>query len=299
MRSAGQIPDKVLARRFADYLLTRGISVRLAAGPEGFTVWVYDEDHLPQVREELARFLAAPADPRYSVAREADELRARAQQAAAPAAARQIVLPPAAARVGPMATPLTLALVVFCGVVAAYTQFAPLDAPILAKLTIADIDRVDTATIRWRHLEELRSGEVWRILTPCFVHLDGLHLFFNSLGLLLFGRQIEASHGTLALAAMVLGFGAASNYAQYLVHGPQFAGMSGVVFGLFGFAALMSRFAPTAGIAVAPETALVTGLWFVVCFTGLVGPIANTAHAVGLILGVASGGLGVWWHSRR
>jgi GlpG protein len=30
-------------------------------------------------------------------------------------------------------------------------------------------------------------------------------------------------------------------------------------------------------------------LWFVMCFTGWVGPVANVAHAVGLVVGIALG----------
>jgi membrane associated rhomboid family serine protease len=30
-------------------------------------------------------------------------------------------------------------------------------------------------------------------------------------------------------------------------------------------------------------------VWFVVCFTGAVGPVANIAHAVGLLVGTAVG----------
>ena len=32
-------------------------------------------------------------------------------------------------------------------------------------------------------------------------------------------------------------------------------------------------------------------IWFVVCFTGLVGNIANAAHTLGLIVGVIAGWL--------
>ena len=80
MRSAGTIRDKFHARRFADFLLTRGIHTRLDGGSEGFTVWVLEEERLPEVRAELPRFLAEPDDPRYNVAREAEALRAQARR---------------------------------------------------------------------------------------------------------------------------------------------------------------------------------------------------------------------------
>ena len=85
MRSAGTIRDKNHARRFADFLLTRGIQTRLDGGAEGYTVWVYDEERLAEVRAELPGFLAEPGDPRYNVTREAEDLRARARQAEAAA----------------------------------------------------------------------------------------------------------------------------------------------------------------------------------------------------------------------
>ncbi len=304
MRSAGTIRDKLHARRFADFLLTRGITTRMDTGAEGFTVWVHDDDRLAEVREELPRFLAAPADPRYDVSREAEALHAQARkaaEAAQAAAARRVPVAsvPAAARVGFMGTPLALALVAFCVVVAVYTQFAGPESPRLAQLTIVDLQRIDIGRLQWSAVEEFRRGEVWRLLTPCFVHFGLLHLLFNMMWMIDVGRQVEAARGTLALALMFVTIGVGSNYAQYIVDGPQFGGMSGVVFGLFGYVLVMSRWAPSAGMIMATNNALFMGIWFVVCMTGAVGPIANTAHGVGLVLGVAFGGIGVWLHERR
>lgn len=202
MRSAGTIRDKLHARRFADFLLTRGIHTRLDAGSEGFTLWVIEEERLAEVRAELPRFLAEPDDPRYSVAREAEALRMQARQSEAarrPVPVAPVV--PAAARVGLMATPLALALVVLCVVVAVYTQFAPLETPPLTRMSIATVTRIDAGRIGWNGLEEIASGEVWRLLTPCFVHFGVFHLGFNMMWMLDVGRQIEAALGTLALAA--------------------------------------------------------------------------------------------------
>lgn len=297
MRSAGTIRDKLHARRFADFLLTRGISTRLDNGPEGYTVWVHDEERLAEVRAELPRFLAEPNDARYNVSREAESLRAKAQAAAAHApkiAPATSLVVPAAARVGLMGTPLALATVAFCLVVAVYTQLGETGSPLLTELTISANMRPELG-----YLLEVRAGEVWRLLTPCFLHFGILHLLFNMMWMLDVGRQIEAARGTLALALMIVVIGVGSNTAQYMIHGPAFGGLSGVVFGLFGYVLVMSRFAPSAGMVMATNNALFMGIWFAVCLTGAVGPIANVAHGVGLVLGVAFGGVGVWLHERR
>lgn len=305
MRSAGTIRDKNHARRFADFLLTRGIQTRLDGGPEGYTVWVYDEERLAEVRAELPGFLAEPADPRYNVSREAEDLRARARQAEAAArratqsAAASAPVVPASERVGLMATPLALAIIALCVMIAVYTQFAPLETPPLTRMSIATVHRLDVARIGWDGLQQIAHGEVWRLLTPCFVHFSVFHLLGNLLWMFDVGRQIEAAHGTLTLAAMVLVFGVASNYGQYLVEGPYFGGLSGVVFGLVGYVLVMARFAPASGLAMSNANAVLALGWFVVCLTGLVGPIANVAHGVGLVLGVGFGGIGVWLHHRR
>lgn len=292
MRSAGTIRDKAHARRFADFLLTRGISARLDHGDDGYTVWVHDEDRLAEVRSELPRFLAAPEDPRYNLSRAAESLRAQTRQAEPPRVVPVVTTASVTEKAGLMGTPLALALIAFCVVVAGYTQFAA-DSPFLDQLQIRDSHRVGGG------LAEVRSGEVWRLFTPCFVHFSFIHLLFNMMWMYDLGRQIEAARGTLALAFLVLVVGCTSNYGQYLAGGPAFGGMSGVVFGLFGYVLLMARFAPSAGMVMMPSNAVLVLVWFVVCLTGAVGPIANWAHGIGLVLGVGFGGIGVWLHERK
>ncbi len=299
MRCAGTLHERLLVRRFADYMVTRGLAVRIDHDGDAFTVWVLDDEHLEQVRNELTRFVAASDDPRYDVGREAERLRADARAAAGPPPPAPLAPVSPALQAGPMATPLTLATMALCVIIAIWTQFGAPEAPQLSKLTIATVTRLDVSRIQWAGLQDIADGEIWRLLTPCFLHFGVVHLLFNMMWLYDLGRQIEVVHGTLALALMITTIGVASNYGQYVATGPYFGGMSGVVYGLFGYALVMSRFAPRRGLVVSASGALVMGIWFAVCLTGLVGPIANVAHGVGLVLGLGFGGIAVWWHARR
>jgi GlpG protein len=90
--------------------------------------------------------------------------------------------------------------------------------------------------------------------------------------------------------------GIPSNLAQYMMAGPWFGGMSGVVYGLFGYVWMKGKYSPHEGMALHPQTVFYMIAWFVLCFTGWVGSIANSAHAVGLLMGMA---FGIAGHARR
>jgi membrane associated rhomboid family serine protease len=138
-------------------------------------------------------------------------------------------------------------------------------------------------------LAEVRSGQIWRLLTPIFLHFGVLHVLFNMMWLADLGSMIEARQSSLRLGLLVLVIGCGSNFGQYLVGGPIFGGMSGVVYGLLGYIWMRGKFDPASGLFLHQSTVLMMMIWFVVCFTGLVGHVANAAHAVGLGMGVAWG----------
>ena len=141
------------------------------------------------------------------------------------------------------------------------------------------------------------SGQVWRLFTPMFIHFGLIHLLFNMLWLKDLGSAIERRHGIVKFIAMVLVISALSNLGQYLVAGPSFGGMSGVVFGLLGYIWMRGKFDPSSGFRLPKSIVIMMGIWFIICFVGIIPGIANTAHAVGLGLGmlfgfVSSGRLG-------
>ena len=142
---------------------------------------------------------------------------------------------------------------------------------------------------RLQDLEEIRHGQVWRLITPIFIHYGFLHLIFNMFWLRDLGSMIEHYKGMIFLTVLVLISAVISNVAQYLVSGPGAGGMSGVVYALFGYIWMKDRYAPHQGLNLLPHTWIYMLGWLAVCFTGLVGPVANTAHVVGLLIGMAVG----------
>ena len=143
---------------------------------------------------------------------------------------------------------------------------------------------------RWG-LPEIRSGEIWRVITPIFVHdwPSPFHLLFNVYAMVILGAVIEGRQGTWFLAALVMVVAALSNLAQYFVSGPNFIGISGVVYGLLGYIWMKGKFDPASGYYLHPQTVVMMLAWFFLCLANVIPHIANTVHGVGLGVGVAWG----------
>jgi GlpG protein len=142
-------------------------------------------------------------------------------------------------------------------------------------------------------LPEIRSGEVWRLITPIFIHLGFIHILFNMLWLKDLGTVIERLQGPWRLALLVGLIGVASNLGQYFISGPGFGGMSGVVYGLLGYIWLRGKFDPASGFYLDRRIVWFMGIWFLICLFSY--RVANTAHAVGLGVGLVFGYLSAQW----
>jgi GlpG protein len=154
-------------------------------------------------------------------------------------------------------------------------------------------------------LAQIRQGQVWRLVTPIFLHASWrtgfgiFHLLFNLFWLQDLGTQIEWRRGSLRFLWLVLSIAVASNLAQYALSGPSFGGMSGVVYGLFGYVWIKSRYDPAAQLGIWPQTVQVMLAWFVVCWLCMAAEVANWAHSAGLLTGMALAVIPVWLRKAR
>jgi GlpG protein len=217
MRQAGILPANFDAERFADYLLTLGIKTRVDASGEGQIVWIKDEKDLERGRTELAAFMANPDDPRYKLAEDGartirKELEARDEQF------RNNVVNVRRGWSQPITAkaPATMTLLVICVVVGLTMWMVTGEATMQGYLGIAPVGPsipLSSPDI----LIQVRGGELWRLVTPIFLHFGGFHLLFNLLMLQNMGTLIESREGTARFLGFVFLSALISNVAQYFV----------------------------------------------------------------------------------
>lgn len=141
----------------------------------------------------------------------------------------------------------------------------------------------------WFEPDLIMQGQIWRLITPCFVHfmIGGLplHILFNMMWWVDLGGAIERYYSWQYLAAISAAIGIASNFAQYYVTGSYFfGGMSGVVYGLLGFIYLRGRFDRRFTIRIHPSIMNFMLIWLVLGFV-VFSSVANFAHLGGLVSG--------------
>lgn len=138
-------------------------------------------------------------------------------------------------------------------------------------------------------IKEIRRGEIWRLITPVFLHFGFLHIIFNLLWLKDLGKVLEHKGGPIFFGVFFIIAAILSNFAQYLTFGPKFGGMSGVVYGFLGLLWMNSTFNSRSEISLPKHDVNMMIVWFLLCMAGLIGNIANMAHGVGLTVGMIFG----------
>ena len=142
---------------------------------------------------------------------------------------------------------------------------------------------------------QIDQGQLWRFVTPIFIHIGLLHLLFNSYALWMVGPQVEKLYGSERFVILYVVTGVAGVFGSYFYH-PQSisAGASGAIFGLFGvllvFGIRYRRFIPPFF-----KRAVGTGVLPVILINLVIGfsvqAIDNSAHISGLLAGAVLAGV--------
>ncbi len=281
MRQAGTITTKQDAERFANYLLSLGITSKIEPSDGQWAVWIHDENQIPRSKQELEQFHQEPQDERYKAAEHTARLARREATEKKKRAERNFIdmrnewAKPWRRR------PVTLAMIIFS---------------VLVYLGVPQLPQAELLISTSDSLTEVQNGQVWRLVSPIFLHFGLLHIVFNMYWLYDLGTMIERRLGSILYILLILAIAVPSNYAQFAVTGPMFGGMSGVVYGLFGYVWVRGRLEPTSGLNLPSNVAVIMIGWFVLCATGLVGNVANWAHGGGLAMGAL---LAYWPHFLR
>jgi GlpG protein len=279
MRLIGHLGTDKEARTFGDFLYVKGIETEFERDESRWAVWVRSDDQVAEAAQLLAEFRANPNDARFQAGSPAEKMREQ-EKAQDDAYRKRVVegkqLFPGLAGYG--FGFVTYALIIVCVIVFFISHMGE-DRARIASLFISETRQ---------NLPEVRGGEVWRLVTPIFIHFGIVHILFNMMWLRDLGSMFEAKLGSWYFLLFIVLTGVISNYAQWAyTHSPRFGGMSGVNYALVGYVWIRGRFDPAAGLHLDRQSLMFALIWFAVCFTGWVGPIANAAHAGGLLFGMA------------
>ena len=292
MRQIGSLTKQMDAERFAAYLVTQGIHAHSEADGDEWAIWVRDENQVDDARGALQDFKHNPEDTRYrDVERTAAAL--RREEASKREAARKHVVEMRGkwGRSGSAKrAPLVFVLIGLCVLTSLWTNSmndserretsAEEQLLLFASAeSYAQSDPQDPA----RAFVDIRRGQVWRLITPIFMHGGVWHLVMNVFWVYYLGSQIEHFEGTWKLAILVLVAAILSNVVQAVSQGPNFLGISGVGVAFFGYVWIKTKFDPASRLYVSNITIVIFIVYLFYCLFQI--GIANEAHFVGLGVG--------------
>lgn len=140
----------------------------------------------------------------------------------------------------------------------------------------------------------IMEGELWRLVTPMFLHSGFPHLLFNSFSLILFGPGLEHILGRKRFTLLYLSTGILANLATLILKPLTYThvGSSGAIFGLFGIYLAMIFFRKD--MLSRENTQMVLAIVIIGVFMTFVNANVNvTAHIFGLLSGLILGSFAI------
>jgi len=138
--------------------------------------------------------------------------------------------------------------------------------------------------------EFIAQGEVWRLLTAVFIHVNLLHVGFNAYALFNIGSEVERFYGSLRFGLLFLLTGIAGSVLSLLFNPSPAVGASGAVFGLIGAEGVfLYRHRQMFGERGRRSLQNIVVIAVINLVLGLQGGIDNWGHVGGLLGGLALG----------
>lgn len=293
MRNIGVIQNHDEALLAGAHIVANGVQCRVEEmfSGSGFGIWVFQEDQMPRARELLEQFHADPDKDRYresvEKARKIADLAESAQKLQEEAARLRASARPSVLDMSRPA-PMTWSIISVCSALWLIVALKPELQPLV-------FGWLQIGAPGEPFMQAIFSGEVWRALTPALLHaplrlpdgsihfMGAMHILFNMLMLNDFGGIVERREGGWKLFWLFLLFSTIPNCIQYYYAGPNFVGMSGVVFALLAYLWMRGKYDPTYGLRLNPGIIWFAMIWFIYCLTR--SDVANYVHAGGLVTG--------------
>ncbi|KJY96635.1 MULTISPECIES: rhomboid family intramembrane serine protease GlpG [Pseudoalteromonas] len=246
------------AQGFIDYLSTQGLHGELKPAQQGHVIIAVDPEHFHAVQPLWNEFKTEPNHPRYSDA---------AWQSGR-----------------------TDSGLVYSGnKLNLWQRFNGLSLLVKSVSIISVIIYALFLLGQFSHifpLLQFKASQPLSWITPAVVHFSAIHLIFNVLWWLTLGPAIERQTSKLTLLSVFLLGSLASAWAQYTMVGPNFGGLSGVVYAQVGFCWIYPLLAKTKPMMTKAMIGFLL-LWLVFGFTDtFFMPMANWAHLGGLVSGI-------------
>ena len=299
MRKVGSLESVEKAESFRWYLISQDIDTKVEeSGDASADVWIFNDRDWQKARKLLDQFQSAGAVTAISRSiADGKEKWDQHRKALTKKVPLRDVSTPFARR---KQANVTFAMMALCGLFF-LMHFIDKDRWLMRHLMISE--DILASSLGIKSFREMFNGEIWRLVTPIFIHTDFFHIAFNMIWFYQFGRFIEEAMGSWKFLLLVVAVAIPSNVVFYLVSGPFFGGMSGVVYGLFFFMWAYERYSLNSPFRLDPYLAKFFAIYYVICWvlTAIGFHVANSIHGVGAFMGFVAGFVasGAWKNRTR
>ena len=312
MRKLHTFEQELDANRFTAVLTVNQVEAQvLRSNDNQWDLWIIDEDALSQAGKLLGEYQSNPDSPHIQMAlakakkiqqQLKQEKAERIKQAKKIEVRTQFRDPHHMMAAMQRKDTLTRKIILLCAIVFG------------ASLVFQSQDGSQENFVRnalEAQFQQISQGQIWRLITPVFVHgtgqeflFDFLHIFFNMYWMYWLGTRLEIQFGLKTYLGLFLIAGVASILVPLLtpetgllgirgLGGSSVVGMSGVVYGVIGFGWCKMKMKPSVGMLITPFVLMFSIGWMLFGIVsasssqgvGYISSISHLAHLVGLLTG--------------